>query len=224
MSKKYLRILNHFIIIFVALTLMGFQEKEVYPEKINLMLKDQTLRILNLRATNQELQKQVNQLKTENEVTRVELLRQKKVSVIIDYYEHYATYKQYKWLNRKYIYNVILLAEKHQGISKTFNFDTFDKVNFTIAWAVNESNLDPKGKYTNKKYPHTTDWGLMQINDRNLWMFNGKDKLNPEESIKVWYAWVDNKQANTKGVWGIWESFRSHGGKEIYYKLREIKI
>ena len=67
------------------------------------------------------------------------------------------------------------------------------------------------------------DYGLMQINQCNLWMFQNKDPYNPEQSIKVWYGqFVDHRCANQQGVWEIFEKFRKDGGKEIYFKLREV--
>jgi hypothetical protein len=235
LKKRYLSLILLPVIVISLLYVLSWTGEELYWRlRLNRALCKQSDIITNL---NKGHYKETARLRQEKEKDKQffdsELLRHKKVEAIIKYYKKYGTIQQYYWITPEYLYSVIVWAEKYQGYSRTFNFDTFDRVNFALAWAVNETNLDPKAVYTrNENGKH--DYGLMQINQDNLWMFHGADKFNPEESIKVWFTWLDHKGANQQGVWQIWDGyidkkgkrcggFRKDGGKEMYFILREVK-
>lgn len=157
-----------------------------------------------------------------------DILNHKKKDAILSYYKKHGMIQQYPWVTPQYIYNVVCWADKYKGLSVRFNFDTFDKQNFALAWACNESNFDASCKYVNRHKDKSADWGLMQINDHNLWLFQKlpdgikRDKLCAEASMACWFLWTDSP-GSQQGVWDIWERFRKEGGQEMYYILRSVK-
>lgn len=181
-----------------------------------------------------ELKKQIEILGQEKEEKQREIIRQKKsMGVVWHYRENGTLYSRWDkgklvkgcdWVTPKHIYKYIILGEKYRPLIKDYNWDTLDGENMYICWGAGGFNFktDANNKGQNKN--GSIDWGIMDINDCNLYLFpdkgKGNDKYDMEKSIEVWHKWMVKQ--NYMSCWQMWKSFRPDV-KVLYFSLQKIK-
>jgi hypothetical protein len=152
-----------------------------------------------------------------------EIIRLKKVMVIYKHYRDCGTLYDCYWITPNHLYKYITLHEKYENVSANYNWDTLNKENMWICWASSGFNFKTDGVSKANKNG-TFDYGIMDLNTCNLYLFpdkgKGNDKFNMELSIKAWHEWLSGQKRYT--CWWMWNAFRPDV-KELYWKLQKVK-
>lgn len=207
-------------------------------EKIetNKKLSEQNLKLVKSIMSRPNPVKQLKEKldKANNEIIEKqrEIIRQKKVQTIYKFYRDCGTLYSRKdngkwiegcwWVTPEHLYKIIILGERYRFMINNYNWDTLDGENMYLCWCANGFNFRTDDNRLNTNGTH--DWGLMDLNDVNLYLFpdkgKGKDKYDMEKSIAVWHTWMSKQREY--GCWRIWEAFRPDV-KKLYFALREVK-
>jgi hypothetical protein len=181
----------------------------------------------------QTLKARIEKQEKDNAEKQREIIRHEKAMTVVWHYRETGTLytrtdkgkivKGCDWITPQHIYKYIYLQEKYQHISDNFNWDTLNRENMQICWGAGGFNFktDANNKGQNKN--GSIDWGIMDINDCNLYLFpdkgKGNDKYDMEKSIEVWHKWLI-KQKNYS-CWNMWADFRPDV-KALYFKLKKV--